>query len=45
VTHDLLAICAGFGVAAERAVTVEQLADAVKRGLEADGPTVIEYSA
>ena len=41
--HDLVAIARGFGVAASRAATLDELERHLVQALEADGPTVIEY--
>ena len=43
-THDLPRIAAGFGVAAVRSASLPELEQQLADALEADGPTVIEYS-
>ncbi len=39
---DWVALAAGFGVDAVRATTADELADGLRRGLDADGPFLVE---
>jgi acetolactate synthase I/II/III large subunit len=42
-THDLPAIARGFGIAGVRVTEPEELEEAVRTALSADGPTLIEF--